>query len=110
MEGSDHLIVEIAERLSRTFPVYQEREDVKQEICLALLRARERFDPEKGNWETFAKKTGEWVVTSYFRDHPFNGQHWRRYSNKNIYFNELDANHYENKLSTEFKIPINLLL
>lgn len=88
MESSnylDQIILEVAENLSKRFSAYQEREDLKQEICLALLKAKKRYDPSKASWKTFAYETGRWMISEYSRNHPLKGRDWNRTSQSVIY-------------------------
>lgn len=82
-EASSHLVtdeevIDAAEmacsflHLKRQFG-QEDFEDVFQEICVALLRARERFDPSKAKWTTYAVSVAKGVVSSYWRSNVVDG-------------------------------------
>jgi RNA polymerase sigma factor (sigma-70 family) len=45
-----------------------EAEDISQEIMVALVKARKRYRPEKGDWEAYAWKYARGAVRSYYRE------------------------------------------
>jgi RNA polymerase sigma-B factor len=55
--------------LARRYPTGNEREDVQQVACLALVKAIDRFDPEAGTaFSSFATPTILGEIKRYFRD------------------------------------------
>jgi len=60
----------LARHLSRRYPVGGEREDVLQVAMLALVKAVDRFDPDRGSaFTSFATPTILGEIKRYFRDH-----------------------------------------
>lgn len=43
------------------------REELQQEIAVALLEARERFDPKKANWSTYSSLRSRGAAIDYLR-------------------------------------------
>ena len=59
----------LARHLARRYPGTTEREDVEQVACLGLLKAIDRFDPDRGlAFTTFAVPTILGEIKRYFRD------------------------------------------
>jgi RNA polymerase sigma-B factor len=59
----------LALHLSRRYRAHDEREDLEQVACLALVRAIERFDPARGvAFSSFAVPTIAGELKRYFRD------------------------------------------
>jgi RNA polymerase sigma-B factor len=59
----------LARHLARRYPGATEREDIEQVACLGLLKAIDRFDPERGlAFTTFAVPTILGEIKRYFRD------------------------------------------
>jgi len=53
---------------SRKYNVdYSLQEELKQEISVALLEARERFDPEKAKWSTYAGLRSRGAAIDFLR-------------------------------------------
>lgn len=66
VEAHQHLALSLARRMSRRT---REREDVVQVAMLGLLKAINRFDPDRGvSFGTFAWRTIEGEVKRYYRD------------------------------------------
>jgi RNA polymerase sigma-B factor len=60
----------LARHLARRYPVGAEREDVHQVAALALVKAVDRFDPDRGvAFTSFATPTIVGEIKRYFRDH-----------------------------------------
>lgn len=73
MRISDEQIVVDSKRLARRFTPYgfnkQDKEDIAQEVAIALLEARERFDPEISSWSNFSLIRARGTVQDYMRKH-----------------------------------------
>jgi RNA polymerase sigma-B factor len=60
----------LAQHLARRYPVTTEREDLTQVAALALMKAVDRFDPERGiAFTSFATPTILGEIKRYFRDY-----------------------------------------
>jgi RNA polymerase sigma-B factor len=60
----------LARHLARRYPAGGEREDVLQVAMLALVKAVDRFDPDRGSaFTSFATPTILGEIKRYFRDH-----------------------------------------
>jgi len=57
-----------------------DRDDVQQEIALALWRARDRHKPDKSSWRAYSLFIARNAVRSFYRDAPLVGEHWGRYT------------------------------
>jgi len=71
-EISDEKILQDAEmftkKWARRFSVsWKHRDELKQEISLALLEARERFDPDKAKWSTYSDLRSRGAAIDWLR-------------------------------------------
>ena len=57
---------------------WEYRDDVRQEIYTALVKARERYRPERGEWRLFAFLNARGAVRDYLRSQIIDGKQWRR--------------------------------
>lgn len=71
MSSSDKQLFKDADRLTRIYSIrysiYKEHDDVFQEVCIALLQARNRFDPTKGTWNYYSTIYAHGAVLDYLR-------------------------------------------
>lgn len=67
----------LAKRFTRRVDI-EDKDDLRQEIIIAVWKASERFDPAKGNWSDYAYQTAFHAVREYYRQHPRIGKKWLR--------------------------------
>jgi RNA polymerase sigma factor (sigma-70 family) len=71
----DAALIEVAAKFAKNVPL-QDQDDCQQDLTVALLKARTRFDPTKGTWDQYAKSTALRAIQDFWRHHPT----WDRYS------------------------------
>lgn len=71
--------------------VRDERDDITQEVALALLRARDRFDPSLATWSEYSYWRAYRTIQDYFREHPRNGVKWDRTNGEAVYTESIDV-------------------
>lgn len=68
---SDSQLYEDAKRLAKILVPYglpyHDKEDVVQEIAIALIEARKRFDPLKASWKTYSWIRAKGAITDFLR-------------------------------------------
>ena len=94
MDGQDHSsiprrelreidIIEMGDRCYRILNANyhfepDDRDDIQQEISMALLRAHKSFDPIKGSWFAYAYRFALGAVKTYYREGVRVAAHWSR--------------------------------
>jgi len=85
-EITDEQILQDADYFARHCEL-REREDIKQEIALALVKARDRYDPRRASWKYYASVIALHAIREYWRNH----HTWDRYERQRVRFEAIDT-------------------
>ena len=80
---TEQQLLEDAKRLTRVFFARygvesHDKDDLAQEITIALWRASQTYDSNKGSWDYYSYKKVFYAVRTYYRDAPAIGRQYYR--------------------------------